>query len=311
MWFVLPALGNSSAGDRTSRDQVPLSATFITEGVLPATEIEAGLSIISSDVQREYQFGFSSLQYAWGTRSDSSSSCRSPSSSRETMALRWPAPATCSSSQSTRPLVSREHLFALGGALRLTLPSGSEARGLGGTLALAPGLLAGEVAAGRQDPRPQADAFYSWQLNGPAPIETESGSSSPDRDQRFTANLTVAHAPLHWLTGILEVNTVTVIAGDPELRGRVQMYLTPGVSLEPAPPRRAWGVRSARAVQVFCQLSYAHRSRSRTENGLVHDDPSGDLTTVLMSAAVRLMETSHRCTPRAGLRESTTASGTR
>ena len=40
-------------------------------------------------------------------------------------------------------------------------------------------------------------------------------------------------------------DAVTVTAGDPGLRGRVQMYLTPGVSLEPAP---GWSFRPG--VQV-------------------------------------------------------------
>ena len=246
VWFV-PGLGTSPARAQDKPpDQVPLSATFITEGVLPATEIEAGLSIIRSDVQREYQFGFSSLQYAWGNTLGLKLvvpfTVIEPRDDGPTLA----GPGDVQLLAKSAPLVSHEHLFALGGALKLTLPSGSEARGLGGTLALAPGLLAGKAwRLGDRILALQADAFYSWQLNRPAPIETESGSSSPDRDQRFTANLTVAHAPLHWLTGILEVNTVTVIAGDPELRGRFQMYLTPGVSLEPAP---GWSFRAG--VQV-------------------------------------------------------------
>lgn len=246
MGFVLGHGTSPARAQDKPPDQLPLSATFITEGVLPATEIEAGLSFIGSDVQREYQFGFSSLQYAWGNTLGLKLvvpfAVIEPRGDGPTLA----GPGDVQLLAKSAPLVSHEHLVALGGALKLTLPSGSEARGLGGTLALAPGFLAGKAwRLGDRILALQADAFYSWQLNRPASIETESGSSSPDRDQRFTANLTVAHAPLPWLTGILEVNTIAVIAGDPELRGRFQMYLTPGVSLEPA---AGWSFRAG--VQV-------------------------------------------------------------
>ena len=253
MWLVLgpgtsPAGGQDkpAVGQDPPADELPLSATFITEGVLPATEIEVGFSFLRSDVTREYQFGFSSLQYAWGTTFSLKLfvpfAVIEPRDDGPTVA----GPGDLQLQAKYTPLVSREHLYALGAAVRLTLPSGSEARGLGGTLALAPGLLAGKAwRLGDRILALQADAFYSWQLNRPARIETESGSSSPDRDQRLTANLTIAHAPLRWLTGILEVNSVTVTAGDPGLRGRVQMYLTPGVSLEPAP---GWSFRPG--VQV-------------------------------------------------------------
>jgi hypothetical protein len=246
LWFVLGPGTSPAGGQDKPADDIPLSATFFTEGVVPVTEIEVGFSFISSDVTREYQFGFSSLQYAW----DNTFSLKlfvpfaviEPRGDGPTVA----GPQDLQLQAKYTPLVSREHLLALGAALRLTLPSGSEARGLGGTLALAPGLLAGKAwRLGDRILALQADAFYNWQLDRPARIVTESGASSPDHDQRLTANLTVAHAPIHWLTGILEVNTVTVIAGDPELRGRVQMYLTPGVSLEPA---AGWSFRAG--VQV-------------------------------------------------------------
>jgi Putative MetA-pathway of phenol degradation len=241
MWFVLGPATSPAGGQDTPADNIPLSATFVTEGVLPATEIEAEFSFVSSDEQREYQFGLSSLQYAWGTTFGLKLvvpfAVIEPRDDGPTVA----GPGDVQLLAKYTPLVSREHLFALGAAVKLTLPSGSEARGLGGTLALAPGLLAGKAwRLGDTILSLQADAFYSWQLDTPAPIETESGSSSPDREQRLTANLTTALAPIRWLTGIVEVNTVTVIAGDPERRGRFQMYLTPGVSLEPVP---SWSVR--------------------------------------------------------------------
>ena len=235
MWLALGS-GTSPAGGQDSppSDDIPLSATFFTEGVLPATEIEAGFSFISSDVAREYQFGLTSLQYAWGTTLGLKLvvpfAVIEPRDAGPTVA----GPGDVQFIAKYTPVVSREHFFALGGAIKLTLPSGSESRGLGGTLELAPGLLAGKAwRLGDTILALQADTFYGWQLDRPAPVETESGSASPDREQRLTANLTTAVAAIRWLTAILEVNTVTVIAGDPGLRGRVQMYLTPGASLEP------------------------------------------------------------------------------
>jgi hypothetical protein len=140
------------------------------------------------------------------------------------------------------PLVSRTHLFGLGAAVRLTLPTGSEQRGLGGALALAPGLLAGKVwRVGDSIVGLQADAFYEWRLDRPPRVDGE----SPDRAQRFTANLPAAFAAVRALTAILEVNAVTLVAGDPALRGRGQVYVTPGFSLEPVP---GWSFRAG--VQV-------------------------------------------------------------
>jgi Putative MetA-pathway of phenol degradation len=241
MWFVLGPAASPAGGQDTPADDIPLSATFVTEGVLPATEIEAAFSFVSSDAQREYQFGLSSLQYAWGTTFGLKLvvpfAVIEPRGDGPSVA----GPADVQLLAKYAPLVSHEHLFALGAAVKLTVPTGSEPRGLGGTLALAPGLLAGKARRlGDAILALQADAFYSWQLNTPARIETESGSSSPDREQRLTADLTAALAPIRWLTAILEVNTATVIAGDPGLRGRVQLYLTPGVSLEPA---ARWSLR--------------------------------------------------------------------
>jgi hypothetical protein len=241
MWLALWPETSPAGGQDTPADNIPLSATFVTEGVVPATEIEAAFSFVSSDVQREYQFGLSSLQYAWGTTFGLKLvvpfAVIEPRDDGPSVA----GPGDVQLLAKYTPLVSRERLLALGAAVKLTVPTGSEPRGLGGTLALAPGLLAGKAwRLGDTVLALQADAFYSWQLNRPARVETESGSSSPDREQRLTANLTTALAPIRWLTAILEVNTVTVIAGDPGLRERVQMYLTPGVSLEPT---AGWSLR--------------------------------------------------------------------
>lgn len=238
IWFVL---GTSPAGGQDApADQVPLSATFVTEGVLPATEIETGFSFISSDAERQYQFGLSSLQYAWGTTFGLKLvvpfAVIDPRDDGASVA----GPGDVQLLAKYTPLVSRAHLFALGAAVKLTMPTGSEPRGLGGMLALAPGLLAGKAwRLGDTILSVQADTFYGWQLDKPARAGTDP-PSSPDREQRLAANVTAALAVVRWLTAILEVNSVTVIAGDPGLRGRVQVYLTPGVSLEPT---AGWSVR--------------------------------------------------------------------
>jgi len=56
-----------------------------------------------------------------------------------------------------------------------------------------------------------------------------------------TANLTATYSPVKRLFLILELNSVTVMRGDEELKERVQFYLTPGVSVEPA---EGWNLRA-------------------------------------------------------------------
>ncbi len=221
-------------------DDIPLSATFVTEGTLPATEIEGGFSFTKSETDRTYQFGFSSLQYAWGT----------------IFGLKLSVPFTVleprgddgstvaglgdvSVLAKSAPLVSAQHHFALGGGVAVTLPTGSKSRGLGGVLAVTPMLLAGKGwRLGERIAVVQADARYSWQLNDPVPGDA-------DREQRFSANVTAALTLLPWLTGILEANSARVVAGDPALRDRWQLYVTPGLSVQPA---ERWDIRAG--IQV-------------------------------------------------------------
>ncbi len=221
-------------------DDILLSATFVTEGTLPATEIEGGFSFTKSEADRTYQFGFTSLQYAWGP----------------IFGLKLSVPFTVieprgddgatvaglgdvSVLAKSAPLVSARHHFALGGGVAVTLPTGSKSRGLGGVLAVAPMLLAGKGwRLGERLAFVQADARYNWQLNDPVPGEAE-------REQRFSANLTTALTLSSWLTGILEVNSARVVAGDPALRDRWQLYVTPGLSVQPA---EGWDVRAG--IQV-------------------------------------------------------------
>ncbi len=240
---VLVLLSSLSAAQEKPDEEIPLAPTFITEGAVPVTEIEVGFSFeggFSSSKMpenRTYQFGLTSLQYGW----------------RNTLGVKLVVPFTIIHPREDgpsaggpgdielllkyAPIVSAKHLFALGTGVKLTLPSGSESRGLGGTFAVAPAVFAGKAwKLGDTDLSLQGDAFYSCQLN-----------DTPDREQRFSANLTTAAAPLRWLTGLLELNTVTITEGDHALRGRVQLYLTPGLAVEPAP---GWNVRAGVQLPV-------------------------------------------------------------
>jgi hypothetical protein len=215
-------------------------ATLITESTLPQTEIEVEFSFAKSDASRTYEFGLNSVQYAWGTLLGLKLSV--PITMIEPRGDAGPTVAGLGDIgvlAKSAPIVSREHLFALGGAVGLTLPTGSESRDLGGTLAVAPGLLAGKAwRLGDRVAALQADAFYSWQLNEPA---------DTDREQRFSANVTSVLTLAPRLTPILELNTVRVVAGDPALRGRWQGYITPGLSVQPAD---RWDIRAGVQVPV-------------------------------------------------------------
>jgi hypothetical protein len=215
-----------------------VAATFVTEGTLPATEIEAGFSFHKSDANRTYHLGLTSVQYAWGTLLGLKLSV--PFTMIEPRGDAGPTVAGVGDINvlaKSAPIVSADDLFALGGGVKVTLPTGSESRGLGGVLAVAPGLLAGKAwRMGDRIAALQADAFYSWQLNEPAEL---------DREERFSANLTSALMLAPRVTAILEINSVRVVEGDPALRGRWQGYVTPGLSVQPAD---RWDIRAG--VQV-------------------------------------------------------------
>jgi hypothetical protein len=214
--------------------------TLVTENTLPQTAIEVGFSFAQSDASRTYELGLTSVEYAWGTMLGLKVSV--PLTILEPRDDAGPTVAGIGDVgilAKSAPIVSREHLFALGGAVGITLPTGDESRDLGGTLALAPGLLAGKAwRIGDRVAVLQADAFYSWQLNEPA---------DTDREERFSANVASLLALAPRLTAMLELNTARVVEGDPALRGRWQGYVTPGLSVQPADN---WDVRAGVQVPV-------------------------------------------------------------
>ena len=122
---------------------------------------------------------------------------------------------------------SLQYLTAVAGGFEVRLPSGSERRGLGGEFSVEPFLTAG-IALGPFDV--MAEVAYEWNLN----------NVPGQREQELTANLAVGWPVSRWFTPLLELNTVTMIQGTevedgPKLRGRTQVYLTPGFNVRPLP----------------------------------------------------------------------------
>src|SRR5262245_42275534 len=106
------------------------TATFVTESTLPVTEIEAGFSFHKSDTDRTYHLGLTSLQYAWGTLLGLKLSV--PFALVEPRGDAGPTVAgigDVSILAKSAPIVSADDLFALGGGIKVTLPTGSESRG--------------------------------------------------------------------------------------------------------------------------------------------------------------------------------------
>jgi Putative MetA-pathway of phenol degradation len=105
------------------------------------------------------------------------------------------------------------------------LPSGSERRGLGGEAAIEPFVAAG-VALGPFDLL--AQVAYEWNLN--------SHVHGP-REQELTAGAALGWRVHRKFTPLVELTTVTQTRGDNEegLRGRTQVYVTPGFNVRPLP----------------------------------------------------------------------------
>ena len=122
--------------------------------------------------------------------------------------------------------IERRVLVAVGFELRM--PSGSERRGLGGEAAVEPFLAAG-IALGAFDLL--GEVAYGWNINSHVHGQPR---------QELRTGLALGYRPTWWLTPLLELTTVKRTQGpDSEdaarLRGRTQVYLTPGINFRPLP----------------------------------------------------------------------------
>ena len=236
-----------ASGEGEAAEEVSLPSTLVTEGATPATEVEGTFTTSKSRTERTYGLALSSLQYApvpwFGLKLAVPFSIRDPRDTEPTVA----GFGDVSLMAKYAPLLLPAYQFALSGGLKLTFPTGSERRELGGELALSPFLAAGK---GLGPVSLQADVAYSWQVNTPRKIEAEEEGAPPvrpDKAQSVTANLTATYSLIERLGLILELNSVTRIRGDDELKERVQLYLTPGVSVEPA---KGWNLRAGVQLPV-------------------------------------------------------------
>ena len=239
-----PAL---ASGEGEAVEEVSLPSTLVTEGAPPATEVEGTFTTSKSRTERTYGLALSSLQYApvpwFGLKLAVPFGIRDPRDTEPTVA----GFGDVSLMAKFAPLLLPAQQFALAGGLKLTFPTGSERRELGGTFAIAPFLAAGK---GFGPVSLQADAAYSWQLNRGATIRAEQeGEESirPEKEQQITANLTATYALIERLGLILELNSATLTKGEDPLKERVQLYLTPGVSVEPA---KGWNLRAGIQLPV-------------------------------------------------------------
>jgi hypothetical protein len=209
--------------------------------------VEGIFTMSRSSTETAYGFGLSSLQYApvpsFGIKLVVPVAVRDPRDSEPTVA----GMGDVSVMLKYAPLLLPAQQFALAGGVALTFPTGSERRELGGQFAVAPFLAAGK----RLGPFSlQADVSYRWQLNRPRPIEPEEEGAEavrPHKEHGVTANLTATYSPLRWLDVLLELNSVTLLHRGEPLRERTQLYVTPGVSVEPAAD---WNLRAGIHVPV-------------------------------------------------------------
>ncbi|MBI2202771.1 MAG: transporter [Candidatus Rokubacteria bacterium] len=242
----IPSLAFTGEGS-DGAEEVSLPPTLVTEGATPATELEATFTASESSAERGYTLGLSSIQYApipsFGLKLAIPFVVRDPKD---------PVPSVggigdVSVMAKYAPLMLPAQKFALATGLKLTFPTGSERRELGGAFAVAPFIAAGK---GFGPFSLQADVTYSWQLNQPRMIEPEEEGEDPfqpDKEEGVTANVTGTYSPLERLALILELNGVTVTKGDEELKDRVQLYLTPGLSVELA---KSWNLRAGAQLPV-------------------------------------------------------------
>ena len=253
-----PAGGVGAAGGDTP-DPPRLPGTLVTEGALPATELEAGVSLTKSREGRGVGVGITSAQ--WAPVSWLGVKLVVPFAVLE----RSEAPTVAgigdvSVAVKYAALTLPERQLAVAGGLRLGFPTGSAERGLGGMYSAAPFVLAGKALdlgdLGRASV--QVDGSYTWQLDQPRRPEADPSAaerpSRPDRAQIVAANVTAAWTtPIEVLNLLLELNHVTVVDGDPALRQRPQLYVTPGLAVERT---GRWSIRAGIQLPITRARSF-------------------------------------------------------
>jgi hypothetical protein len=120
---------------------------------------------------------------------------------------------------------SLAHRAQLAAGFELRLPTGSQRRGLGGEAAIEP-FITGAIAVGDFDLL--ASAAYEVNLNA---------HLHAPREHELTAGMAAGYRWSRWFTPLIELTTVTRTRGDDEdgLRGRTQVYVTPGFNTRPLP----------------------------------------------------------------------------
>lgn len=146
---------------------------------------------------------------------------------------------------------SLEHRALVAAGLEVRLPTGSERRGLGGEVAVEPFVSAG-VALGDFD----LLASLAYELNVNAHVHGP-------REQELTASVAVLYWATRRFAPLVEVTTVSLLRGEEdELRGRTQVYVTPGFNL------KAWRGTTLR-LGVELPLTYAKKFDYALRGGLV------------------------------------------
>ena len=116
---------------------------------------------------------------------------------------------------------SLEHRVLVAAGLEVRLPTGSERRGLGGEAAVEPFLSAG-VALGDFD----LLGSLAYELNVNAHVHGP-------REQELTASVAALYWPTRRFAPLVELTTTSLLRGDDaDLRGRTQVYVTPGFNVK-------------------------------------------------------------------------------